>query len=164
MSYRLDLGPKPQLGYTDSRIERAAELRASGDAVAALAAAPDARVYVVGGEIIVMKAGGEVNDPLFTFREAAALGESAELIFLGTLDRAGRWGFGLAPQAAEALKTRADLLVTDLRSVAVRGLVTQDHLPLIAQAKAMLHWHARHRFCSNCGAPTKVTQCGWRRD
>jgi NAD+ diphosphatase len=28
----------------------------------------------------------------------------------------------------------------------------------------MLHWHARHRFCANCGAPTAVVQGGWRRD
>jgi NAD+ diphosphatase len=55
-------------------------------------------------------------------------------------------------------------MVTDLRSIAVRGLVAQDHLPPIALAKAMLHWHARHKYCSNCGAPTRVTQCGWRRD
>ena len=25
------------------------------------------------------------------------------------------------------------------------------------EAKALLHWHARHRFCSNCGAPTNVS-------
>jgi NAD+ diphosphatase len=42
--------------------------------------------------------------------------------------------------------------------------VEQDHLPPIAEAKAILHWHARNRFCANCGAPTVVTQCGWRRD
>lgn len=161
---RPDLGPKPHLGYTESRIERAAELRTNGAAVALLAALPNARVYVIGGEMIVMKAGGEVNDPLFTFNEAADLGESAEIVFLGTLERAGRWGFAITPQTAEAFKARQDLVVTDLRSVAVRGLVEQDHLPPIAEAKAVLNWHLRHRFCPNCGAPTQVTQCGWRRD
>jgi NAD+ diphosphatase len=164
MPPRPDLGPKPHLGYTESRIERAAELRTNGAAVALLAAVPTARVYVIGGEMIVMKAGGEVNDPLFTFNEAADLGGSAEIIFLGTLERAGRWGFGITPRTAEALKARQDLVVIDLRSVAVQGLVNQDHLPPIAEAKAVLNWHLRHRFCPNCGAPTKVTQCGWRRD
>ena len=37
-----------------------------------------------------------------------------------------------------------------------RGLVAVAHLAPLAEAKAMLHWHARHRFCSNCGAPTDV--------
>ena len=58
---RPDLGPKPHLGYTESRIERAAELRMNGNAVAMLAALPTARAYVIGGEMIVMKAGGGVN-------------------------------------------------------------------------------------------------------
>jgi NAD+ diphosphatase len=27
----------------------------------------------------------------------------------------------------------------------------------------MLHWHARHRFCSNCGAATAMVEGGWKR-
>ena len=164
MSPRADLGPKPHLGYTDSPLQRAAELRLRGDEVKALATSPDAGAYVIGGEMVVAKAASPLNDPLFTLGDAAALADPAETIFLGTLDGAARFGIGISPQAAEALKARGDLLVTDLRSIAVRGLVAQDHLPPIAEAKAMLHWHARHRFCANCGSPTNVTQCGWRRD
>ena len=46
MPPRPDLGPKPKLGYTQSRIARAAELRLSSKEVAALAvllASDDAR-------------------------------------------------------------------------------------------------------------------------
>jgi NAD+ diphosphatase len=64
---------------------------------------------------------------------------------------------------AEALKARDGFHVTDLRSVAVQGLVEGEHLPPIAEAKAVLHWHARHRFCSNCGAPTVPVDAGWKR-
>jgi NAD+ diphosphatase len=28
----------------------------------------------------------------------------------------------------------------------------------------LLHWHARHRFCANCGEVTQLVQGGWRRD
>ncbi|MEA2934962.1 MAG: diphosphatase [Variibacter sp.] len=28
----------------------------------------------------------------------------------------------------------------------------------------MLAWHARHRFCANCGKPTQVVSGGWKRD
>jgi len=42
-------------------------------------------------------------------------------------------------------------------------MVAGDHLPPLAEAKAMLHWHARHRFCSNCGAPTDMVDAGWKR-
>ena len=85
-------------------------------------------------------------------------------MFLGLLDGKPRFGHGIAPQTADALKSREDLHVTDLRSIAVQGLVAPDHLPPIAEAKAVLHWHARHRFCPNCGAATALVRGGWKRD
>jgi NAD+ diphosphatase len=27
-----------------------------------------------------------------------------------------------------------------------------------------MHWHARRRFCSNCGSPNEVAAAGWRRE
>ena len=164
MSPRPDLGPKPQLGYTQSRIERAAELRADAAALERLAADRNARAVVIGIEMIVMKKGAPLSEPLFTLDEARALGVTHESIFLGTIDGAPRFGIGLDPAAAEALKARDDYLVSDLRSIAVQGLVAPEHLPPIAEAKAVLHWHARHRFCPNCGAPTQPVNGGWRRD
>jgi NAD+ diphosphatase len=160
---RLDLGPKPQLGYTNSRIVRAAERRTDAAASAALAADPRAATYVVGGEWIVLKR-GESNEALFGLAEARALSPATETVFLGLLDGVARFGTGIAPDDAAALKERPDLVVTDLRSVAVQGLVAPEHLPPIAEAKAVLHWHARHRYCSNCGALTTPVDAGWRRD
>jgi NAD+ diphosphatase len=111
-----------------------------------------------------MKKGSPLNEPLFTLGEAQVLGPAVETIFLGLLDGAPQFGYGLAPQSADALKAREELHVTDLRSIAVQGLVAPDHLPPIAEAKAVLHWHARHRFCPNCGAGTRLVNGGWRRD
>jgi len=164
MSPRPDLGPKPQLGYTQSRIERVAERRSDEAALRAFADDPRARAYVIGGERIVMKQGSPVSDPQFTLAQAFALEGATETVFLGLVDGAARFGFGVTPATAEALKTRDGFHVSDLRSIAVQGLVTPDHLPPIAQAKAVLHWHARHRFCPNCGAATQPVDGGWRRD
>jgi NAD+ diphosphatase len=119
--------------------------------------------YVIGGELVVLKA-GEPTDPLFTPREARALGSIREIVFLGLADTAPRFGFGLDQGAVEQLKARNDLKISDLRSIAVQGMVGADHLPPLAEAKALLGWHARHRFCPNCGAATALTQAGWRRD
>ena len=164
MSPRPDLGPKPHLGYTQSRIERAAEKRTDAAAIKAFAADPRARVYVMGGEMIVMKKAAPAADPQFTLGEAQALGATAETVFLGLYDGVPRFGFGIAPALAETLKAREDLLVADLRTIAVQGLTAAEHLPPIAEAKAVLNWHLRHRFCPNCGAPTQVVEAGWRRD
>ena len=164
MSPRPDLGPKPRLGYTASPIERAAERRVDATAVGAMENDSRARVYVIGGELVVLKRAAAVGDPLFTLAEARELGRAAEIVFLGLLEGAPRFAFGLAPAIAEALKTRDEFMVTDLRSIAVRGLVEADHLPPLAEGKALLNWHGRHHFCSNCGAATNIVEAGWRRD
>jgi len=163
MSSRPDLGPKPSLGYARSSIERAAELRADAAALTRLAGHPGARAYVIGIDMIVMKKGESFSEPLFPLSDALAFG-ATETIFLGTIDDAPRFGIGIAPAAAEALKNREAFHVTDLRSIAVQGLVAPEHLPPLAEAKAVLHWHARHHFCPNCGAPTQAVCGGWRRD
>jgi NAD+ diphosphatase len=160
MSPRPDLGPKPQLGYTASALDRAADRRHE---VAALAADCGAGAYVVGGELIVTRKDGGAGDPLFRLEDARALAAPGETVFLGLLKGAPRFGISIGPQAAEALKARDDLLVTDLRTIAVQGLVAPEHLPPLAEAKALLAWHARHRFCANCGAPTHPVEAGWKR-
>lgn len=164
MPARPDLGSKPRLGYTQSRIERAAEKRTDEAALSAYARDPRAAAYVIGGDWIVMKKGASVSDPLFTMAQARAMEGVAETVFLGLMDGAPRFGVGIAPAAAEPLKARDGFHVTDLRSIAVQGMVMPDHLAPIAEAKAVLHWHARHRFCPNCGAATLVVCGGWKRD
>jgi len=163
MPLPFDLGPRPHLGYTQSKIDRVAERRLDQDWLATRMADSSARGYVIGGELIVLKAGNGVNDPLFTFEQARALASFAETVFLGLFDGEARFGIGIAPASTEALKTRNDLVVIDLRSIAIQGLVTAEHLPPLAEAKAMLHWHARHRFCSNCGSRSDLVEAGWKR-
>src|SRR5580704_6715077 len=161
---RPELGQRPHLGYTASAIDRAADRRGDDAALAKFLQHDRAGGYVIGGELVVMKQSGEAIDPLFSPAEASALGSVRDTIFLGLLEEAPRFGFGLDPASVEPLKARNDLKITDLRSIAVQGLVDAAHLPPLAEAKAMLGWHARHRFCPNCGTPTRIVQGGWRRD
>jgi len=161
---RPDLGPHPRLGYTASALDRKAACRDDAAAIMRFGQDPRAGVYVVGGEFVVLKALDGQDEPLFSPAEARALGEVRDNVFLGLVDDAPRFGCGLDAAAVEALRARNDLKITDLRSIAVQGLVHADHLPPLAEAKALIGWHARHRFCSNCGAATAVVQAGWRRD
>jgi len=164
MSQRFDLGPKPLLGYTASILSRVAERRSDEPFLAACAADGSANTFAIGGELVVMRKTRNRPDPLFRSAEAHALAPTAETVFLGVNGQAGRFGVALDPEATKALKGRDDLLVTDLRSIAVQGLVAPDHLAPLAEAKALLAWHARHRFCSNCGVKTHMTQAGWKRE
>jgi NAD+ diphosphatase len=162
--HRPDLGPPPHLGYTASRIDRAAACRGDDAGLAKFAASACAGFYMFGGELVVMKNAGAPFDPLFAGGEARKLGGWRETIFLGLADQAPRFGVNLDAAAVEPLKARNDLTMTDLRSIAVQGLVAAEHLPPLAEAKALLGWHRRHRFCPNCGAPTRPVEAGWRRD
>lgn len=159
-----DLGPKPQLGYVDSPLDRAAEWRIDPDFLAARMTEPDCGFFLVSGEMILLKAGAGTHDALFRADELGPFGNGGERIFLGLLKNAARFGLAVEPDLAEALKSNPQYVVTDLRSIAVQGLVAPEHLPPLAEAKALLHWHARHRFCSNCGHPSNVSDGGWRRD
>jgi NAD+ diphosphatase len=164
MPARFDLGAKPHLGYTGSALDRAAELRHDPAAIAGLEADYRARTFVFGGEVVVLRKSAPHHDPAFTLAEAATLAPPRERAFLGRHDGMPLFAVAVEPDAAETLKTRADLVVADLRSITTGGLVAPEHLPPLAEAKALLGWHGRHPFCSKCGTPTRSVNAGWRRD
>jgi NAD+ diphosphatase len=154
----------PQLAFSGSLLDRAAAHRADEAALSALALSHNAGFYVVVGDLLVLKKREEGFDPLLLPTEVKACGSVRETVFLGLSGDAPRFGASLDPAAAEPLKARDDRKLMDLRSIAVQGAVAAEHLPPLAEAKAVLSWHARHRFCPNCGAATNLVQGGWRRD
>jgi NAD+ diphosphatase len=163
-SSRFVLGPRPHLGYSASRVDRAAEKRTDANAMRAFESDSRARAYVIGGELIVLRKTEAQPDPLFTYAAARGFAGAAETAFLGLVDGAPRFAVAIDPATATALKADDAFEVTDLRSIAVRGLIEADHLPPLAEGKALLNWHARHHFCPNCGSATQPVEAGWRRD
>jgi NAD+ diphosphatase len=159
-----DLGPRPYLAYAGSRLDRAAERRSDPAFVASAYARADARAYLVSGERIVLAQRNGALDPLMTAGEAARLGALAETILIGLAGDTPLFAHAITPEDAAKLEGDNQYQVTDLRTVAMKGLVSPEHLAPMATAKALLTWHGRHRFCSNCGAPTAVSEAGWRRD
>lgn len=156
---RPELGAWPALGYVDSPLDRAAQLRAQG---AELAGDPAARFYLLGGELVALAGAGPVFDPLLPLAAVEPF-RRAEPLFLGLDAGAPRLAVTFDPGRREELEA-AGFTVTDLRSIAVTGLVEPRHLGPIACGKALAGWHARHGFCANCGSATRVTDAGWRRD
>jgi len=119
-------------------------------------------------------------DPLLPLDEVAALGGARAEALLGILpdgapvfavllpDEAvveeGNASDGFLDRRILVLPGRADLKPTDLRSIAAGGLVAADRASMLASAKALMFWHARRRFCSNCGSLTTIAAAGWRRE
>jgi NAD+ diphosphatase len=44
------------------------------------------------------------------------------------------------------------------------GSLPPGDAAILAQAKALIDWHSRHKFCANCGAPTEIVQAGYQRN
>ncbi len=61
---------------------------------------------------------------------------------------------------------RHPALAPDTGFAELRGVMTQldpREAELVATAKALLHWHKSHGFCSTCGARSEMAQAGWQR-
>ncbi len=155
-------GPWPSLAYVNTQLDRLSEQRGDHALMERFLASADARAVIVAHEMIVLRKDGNGHNAFFNMNEAGELGASGVAIFLGLHEQAPRYGFSLIAEKLEPLKSRSDLLVTDLRSIATRELVPHGQLECIAIAKALHHWHARNKFCPNCGTRTNITDAGWR--
>jgi NAD+ diphosphatase len=164
MSDRIDIGPSPYLAYAGSKLDRAAERRGDRAFVAAAYAGADARAYVIAGEKIVLAQRNGRLDPLFPPAEAKDFGATPDTVLIGLDGDAAHFAHALGAEDAARLEGRVDLSLVDFRTVALKGLIPEALLGPAAAAKALLTWHTRHRFCSNCGAPTANAEAGWRRD
>ena len=80
----------------------------------------------------------------------------APLIFLGLGD--GRAHFAIDADGADV---GGDNGLIDVRALATT--LAPAEAAILAEARSLLDWHARHRFCAQCGAPTTMTAAGWKR-
>jgi NAD+ diphosphatase len=152
-------------GFATSNLDRRADLRDKPDAVAALRNRSDTRLTVVAGETpVLQRLDAERLSVWFSHAETDLLGPGQEEAFLG-LDPAGAPRFArlISRSLVDTLRERPELALTDLRSVALKKLVPKDELGPLGEGKALLDWHARHRFCAQCGSPTEAGSAGWKR-
>ncbi|MDP3896865.1 MAG: NAD(+) diphosphatase [Mesorhizobium sp.] len=152
--------PSQFVGLAGNRIDRLSELR-SDDAAEKALTDPSARLMLIKSGRIYLKDGPAGFDPYYRPFGAAALGARMEhAILLGQSD--------LGPLLATPAGLEPDELpdgvkAIDFRSALVQGLLPADALGEMAQAGALLAWHATHRFCGRCGQPTEMRAGGYKR-
>ena len=156
---------KPALGYVGAYHERAAERRGDTAWIAGQLADGTSRIVDFHGDrpaiavdgpqgaSIAWSRGGEVSAPV----------EGVPVVFLGMQEDGGALFARLLSETAEVSPGAGDAKLIDLRSLAMQGLLPAGELGLIAQARTLLAWHQRHRFCANCGASTVGVDGGYRR-
>lgn len=153
-------------GFATNPLDRRGDLRDRPDAVEGFRASPGTRHAVVSGETPILKRiDAETLTIWFAESEADAIGKAHEEVFLG-VDPQGTACFGrlVDRELAEPLRERDDLMVSDLRSIALKRLVPAEEVGPLGEAKALLDWHARHRFCARCGGLSPTVSGGWRRE
>ncbi len=160
------------VGFSGNPLDRLSEQRDNAQTLAELAARADARSLVFVSDTPVLKQRGEALDAFFTLAEAAALGARDEQALLGQTPEGAIFATLLRPEVARrdeatgalVLPGREDLALIDLRSLAARAMLPRPTIAMMAQAKSLLFWHAKHRFCSQCGTPSTVSSAGWKRE
>ena len=83
--------------------------------------------------------------------------EDAELCFLGLSE--DRAHFAAVPPRGDASPRMANPQLWSLMAT----LVPED-LALYGGGRSLVDWHARHRFCAQCGGNTTLAKGGWQRD
>ena len=159
-----DSFPLGQPGFVTHILDRAAHLRSDDAKLLALEGHRDARAYVVYRDSLVVKREAASPRALLSLDEALTFGANPGTIFLGLREGTPVFGMGISPAAVEKLSTRDDAAVTELRGMAMQGVVPANQLSAIAMAKSMVNWHQRHGYCANCGTRTAMKEGGWKRD
>jgi NAD+ diphosphatase len=125
---------------------------------------PGAITLVIAGEVPILRVANGAATSFLPLADLPRFGTQAEQAFLGTLGERPVFATLVEPSAAEIVKDDGAFRALDLRSIAVQGAVPPEELGPLATGKALLGWHARHRFCAQCGAPTILSCAGFRRD
>jgi NAD+ diphosphatase len=155
MNDRSVLSGRAPLVFAGSPLDRGELVRRDQADLEAEAAKPTARcILLQGGQPLVAPDGALVRLPLSKAPDWRATGP---LIYLGARD--GEPVFACELEA-DAIPPE-DGALEDARMASMA--MPHDDAAIFAQAKSLFGWRERHRFCSNCGAPTVQKSGGARR-
>jgi NAD+ diphosphatase len=145
------LATRPPIAFAGSHIDRADHIRGDPEAIAALMT-PRARLMRLDGLDPVL-----TPESLLDWGTLADAASGAELVFLG-LDDEARGCFVEVPPANPSGGPHAGPASWNAMTVLEPG-----ELAAYGGARALVGWHARHRFCAVCGHSTVLAKGGWQR-
>ena len=156
----------PYIYFGNSPLDRAAEFRTDGDTLRAFTERADVKILAIADNAPLAHAQADrrPRPAWLSAAEARRLigTDTPDWIFLGRWDDAPYFAVDAANADREAIEAETGAAFTSLRGLAIDGLRSRE-AAIIAQAKALVDWHERHRFCANCGAATDCTDAGYRR-
>lgn len=144
----------PPLAFCVSPLDRAEDIRRDERALAALEKHNNARA------ILFLK-----SDPALAgrallrlpFGDAVSFAHINMPVLLGLEDGNPLYAIELDPDMA----LPGGIEITDTRSAAMQLSIGETGI--LAQARALIEWRRKHRFCSNCGTGTLQIEAGRKR-
>ncbi|WP_068639400.1 NAD(+) diphosphatase [Thauera butanivorans] len=161
------------IGFGFNPLDRLSDKRQDEDYVYQARQAADTRFVVHGGDEPLLMQRGVECDALFSAPQLAALravlppklSEPVCEVFMGRLPNgAALFALDFGAGLVDVIAGLPGLALRSLRAVAMQGELDHALLGELGGAKAVLDWHRRHRFCAQCGAPSRMVAGGWRRD
>jgi len=158
--------PKPNF-YAGVPLDRADHLRGDPDRMAALLADPRSRVvplwrsmHLIADEAVAVWLERAEFDAVF---ETNLLENGGEAIFLGLREETAYVAVDLSHLEEPEIDplTAGRGAFRDLR--AVGPIMDREDSAILAYARGLAHWHARHGFCGVCGAVSVSEKGGHQR-
>src|SRR5216683_1068087 len=142
--------------FAGNPLDRASERRRDTAWIGTLLDDPAARILPL-GDLRPLTRGSA--SPVLDWQKVAPwrdrIEHGATLIFLGLDDE--RPYFAVDASGADIpLAPESEPL--DARTLA--PLLPTGEAAILAEARSLIDWHARHRFCAQCGSPTRVVAAG----
>lgn len=156
--------PSRAFRFAEAGLDRRSEWREDETAIARAAMDPAARTLLFCRDRPLLPRRSEpAASVLFTGAEAMALGAMAERsVFLGCDGGAPRFAT-TTRLTQEEVAEHPEVEAVDLRALAIAGSLPPIEYAAVAEARALLAWHASHRFCARCGQPSVKASAGWKR-
>lgn len=157
------------MSFIDNDLDRQANRRRDTAWIEAQLQRSDARVVLSTPNRLVLPANNPTGYPHeigHFLDDALKLGANRdELIFLGAKADGSRPLFATTTSTPdEEIETLDGIQAIDLRALALQAELSPEDVSALSQARAMIHWHRTHKFCSRCGQPTKLAEAGYRRE
>ncbi|WP_374762920.1 NAD(+) diphosphatase [Yunchengibacter salinarum] len=165
------LGHVPRPFFSGNPLDRGDDPRRHPEALGTWLSRPESHA-------LLLLDGKPVTHPTgepFWFPQTAALADAATAqgattngpVLLGLDGTAPRYAMGLTADSTLPPPV-AHMLSDSIKPRELRGLAAKRGAPVpdlgvMAQARAMLHFHTVHRQCGNCGAPTRSRLAGYER-
>lgn len=151
----------PKIVFTGGWLDRADGRRADAAWVEAKANEPQARFLPLRGLDIGLRDDPELDLAWIERRALAEPLPHSHCILLGVDDGdVGHFAVSLEERECERLAAHVARF-TDARSAALQ--LGDRRAAVVAHARSLLDWHARHGYCAVCGAPSRMLHGGGQR-